>query len=271
MNGECVPCADKCIKCQGKPDHCTVCSYERKPEPPACPCKDGEFENAEGKCQDCDPKCLTCKNKADECTKCAENRVSPPKCPCKSHFFENEHGVCVECAKKCKECEGDPYHCTVCDKVRVPGSESDCPCPPNQFEKNGECHNCPKKCKHCESDKICIDCASETRGGENCECLPGFFETGDVHCSPCSSKCIECKGAADYCTKCALDRKPSPPECPCKDGFVEVGEVCEACSYKCVTCVDTPEKCVVCADHRHKPPTCSCPPGTFDNGTPDCQ
>ena len=61
-------------------------------------------------------------------------------------------------------------------------------------------------------------------------------------------------------------------EPPCGPTQVDIATVCHPCAYPCASCYTDINTCLTCAGGNHifSQNSCTCPSGTFDNGTTGC-
>ena len=89
---------------------------------------------------------------------------------------------------------------------------------------------------------------------------------------PCFAKCKTCTGQAEnecYTCENTLFRKISQGKCVCKNGYIEIADVCEKCHYSCATCTGvTDTECNLCDEYLYrelKTNKCPCYEGMIED------
>jgi len=236
-----------------------------------------------------------------------DTTISPPTCvACDTQaglFYNPNNGTCTclpgfyldstktfQCyacsALYCSVCNPlNPAQCTTCATGAVLNNATfTCTCSAGYFVNGSTCQQCPYNCQTCNSPTAtCNSCVDATRRDitQNCRCISGFFDSGAVNCTACSSTCLTCTNGS-ACTTCnaTLFRNLTGGVCGCQNGYYELynadqSRTCRACSPECATCAVAPTSCTSCDAAKNRVAgvdsagrqTCLCQPGYF--ATPD--
>ncbi|KAL6737843.1 hypothetical protein Aduo_011454 [Ancylostoma duodenale] len=244
MNEAYTDCTSTCEpKCGANWEMCT-----KECGPPGCECLPGYFRNADNICvphAQCTSNSNTSCGTNEEFTPCSgcehhcfrtkircSKECGPPRCQCRDNYFRHWNGSCVV-----KE------HCNTTASFNMtnplthfnPRSNGTAPTPPiapMSCAANQYYTNCTSSCEpRCNGTK---DICDKTCGPPGCQCLPGYFRTGDNSCvlrrqcgSTGTTTCgmneqhTICSGCEKQCSgdtsRCG--RRCGPPKCECADNF----------------------------------------------------
>ena len=139
-------------------------------------------------------------------------------CDCEPNRYINV-GVCTPCTNDlCRICSNAaPATCIACIDNSVLADSSDqtsgCNCVDGFFKASDtdytKCLACPTGCATCTSATTCLTCVTATtrQGTDNqCACIAGYFEAGNIECEKCPLECQECESATK-CTACDATKK----------------------------------------------------------------
>ncbi len=121
-------------------------------------------------------------------------------CTCLSGFYLDATTTfqCYPCAALyCSECSAtNPQSCTKCvNGATLNNITMTCTCGAGFFINGTTCQQCPNKCQNCSSPNgICTSCVDILRrtSAPNCDCIFGFFDSGNINCTVCSPTCLTC-------------------------------------------------------------------------------
>jgi hypothetical protein len=217
----CFPCHYSCMTCFSSSEYaCTSCNFTNyrtaNITSGACVCLNGFYDAGIALCHPCHGSCLTCSVSATSCTSCL---ASPGRfqagntCLCQAGYADVYlNGTCSLCHYSCTTCSGlSATTCTGCPTNRTLSSGS-CLCPTGFYDDGSSvvCQPCALTCLNCTNglSSGCTACSglylrwlSPSPTG-SCLCNPGFFDSGVLLCSPCSTKCQTCVGTAANCSSC---------------------------------------------------------------------
>ena len=232
------------------------------------------------------------------CVKCDTNaglvyNSANGTCTCSPGFYLDSSSTfqCFPCtALYCSTCSAtNPAICTTCviGATLNSGTQS-CTCGAGYFVNGTQCQRCPNKCGSCSSPNgICTSCSDTLRRipGSNCDCAPGFYDSGVSICTACPFNCLTCLSATS-CTSCDPNRfrVMNNSICQCIAKYYEVINTdqtrsCQACSPVCLTCSIAPTSCTSCDPTKNRFPgvdsggrsTCVCQVGFYSNAvTGEC-
>jgi proprotein convertase subtilisin/kexin type 5 len=107
-----------------------------------------------------------------------------------------------------------------------------------------------------------------------CNCNEGFFNAGEIDCTPCAARCKSCMDYATSCTDCSDNTtRDYSDNCNCRPTYFEDGSsVCPSCIHPCITCIGSNLNCLSCVagSNRGPWPYCACDDGYYDN-TATCE
>ncbi|KAM3128632.1 hypothetical protein pb186bvf_019261 [Paramecium bursaria] len=290
----CIQCNQNCETCSSNPNVCLTCAAStfRVKVATSCNCPDGFYDNGTKNCQLCDQTCTTCTGTALSCLSCNPTHYRSlnmsNQCLCNSGYFDDGVLVaCQLCSSNCLTCVTTSTYCLSCDTSKnLQLIANVCQCPLGTFFNtvSGVCESCAISCSQCSNSSTnCTACNSSRTfsnitGTGQCQCQPGYYDTGVAICAQCAPSCKTCTGTATFCLSCESSNKRSLSSnaCPCANGFADVGAaLCSPCNYTCKTCVASSNTCTTCqvdaiTNRIQSGSQCICKPGFYDNGVLEC-
>lgn len=255
-------------------------------------CAPGFFLDGNGNCAVCGLGCQQCANGSGICvtckqgftqdandrTKCdAAQSVTTSGTVCPDGSFSNG-SACQPCSPSCSTCSGPTSNnCIVCGNGQFLLGGSCVPtdgngvCTGSSMVANNNkhsCDSCPAKCTSCGIPNFNV--ASTINQLQCTTCLPGsvlsngscigscpsgtFLSPKDnLTCTPCSSQCGTCAGAADFCLTCNGGQLASGGKCvsSCPSNSITTSGTCTSCHPDCATCSGTSfNQCSSCPPNR---------------------
>ena len=165
-------------------------------------------------------KCVECSKQFDGCGKCDTTSSKCLECESNRYFMSKITDKCIECSEVMNNCTtcSNSITCTSCDDgLFVDPKDHSCK----------KCEEMIKGCVTCSNTGTCLLCDIENKyklslDYSRCEKI----ETIDENC-------IKYDGMYGHCVKC-------------KDGYIQIDEVCESCQIfgSCKNC--TTNGCIEC-------------------------
>jgi hypothetical protein len=233
------------------------------------------------------PSCVSCNTNAG-----LVYNPNAGSCTCQTGFYLDPTKTfqCYSCsALYCSVCVAtNPANCTTCATGAVRDNiTATCSCSTGFFVNLTTCQQCPYQCQSCSAPTAaCITCVDPLHRdiSQNCKCITGFFDGGNVNCTACSQTCLTCTNAT-ACTSCDASkfRNLTGGLCGCFVGYYEfyhtdLSRTCELCNPECLTCSTSPALCTSCDPKKGRVSgvdaagrqTCLCPPGFYSNPDGSC-
>ena len=255
-----------CFPCTTINTECSSCSVINNTQPVCLVCADGFYPDSVSGCLSCDKSCKTCSGSGNSsCLSCYSGMSLAwnGSCECSDGFYVDlslTSPFCNICDPSCETCSGS-------------GANSCLSCPSGFYFNSGNCLSCSTNCNSCNLDQnTCTSCREGyyLSSSSTCECPQGSYDSG--------SNC-QLFNTISFCEKYAYNPSSSPQvSCTlCDDGYYidSSSGTCQKCSETCYTCLNSTSDCLSCIpgllltvlNSNTGTGSCSCPSGSFINGT----